>query len=101
MLRGVAFATLYTARSSRFVSSATVLNAPGWSEPVPGWEFHPLLTGALHGVPKNPSLGGRGFHRFRAVVPEQLLFAEVGFVGHVTGNGGVIAEYRVFDIWFT
>jgi hypothetical protein len=106
MLRRVAFRPLFAARSSRFASSTTVLNATGWSEPVPGWEFHPLLTPSLLTPSllrraKSLTLGSRGFDRFRAVVPEQLLFAEVGFVGHVTGNGGVIAEHRVFDIWFT
>jgi hypothetical protein len=51
--RQVAFATLYTGGSSRFVASTTAPIATGWSEPVPGWEFHPLLTSASHGAPIN------------------------------------------------
>jgi hypothetical protein len=29
----------------------------GWSEPVPGWEFHPLLTSAFHGAPEFQPIG--------------------------------------------
>src|ERR1700723_1423638 len=48
--RRVACATLYTGGFSRFVASTTAPIATGWSEPVPGWEFHPLLTSAFHGA---------------------------------------------------
>ena len=48
--RRVAQATLYTGGSDGFVSSAAAPIATGWSEPVPGWEFHPLLTSAFHGA---------------------------------------------------
>ena len=41
---------LYTGGSSSFVASTTAPIATGWSEPVPGWEFHPLLTSAFHGA---------------------------------------------------
>jgi hypothetical protein len=32
-------------------TSATAPIASGWSEPVPGREFHPQWTSALHGAP--------------------------------------------------
>jgi hypothetical protein len=35
-------ATLYTRGFSSFVASTTAPIATGWSEPVPGWDFHPL-----------------------------------------------------------
>ena len=38
----VAFATLYTRGFSSFVASAAAPIATGWSEPVPGRDFHPL-----------------------------------------------------------
>ena len=38
----VTFATLCTGGFSSFVASTTAPVATGWSEPVPGWDFHPL-----------------------------------------------------------
>ena len=43
-------ATLYTESSDSFVASAAVSIASGWSEPVPGREFHPLESSAFHGA---------------------------------------------------
>src|SRR5215468_2786050 len=40
-------ATLYTESSDRFVTSAIVSVATGWSEPVPGRELHPLKSSAF------------------------------------------------------
>src|ERR1700757_4939163 len=40
-------ATLYTESSDSFVASAAVSIASGWSEPVPGREFHPLKSSAF------------------------------------------------------
>jgi hypothetical protein len=40
--RQVAYATLYTEGSSRFVASSAPSTATGWSDPVPGWDLHPL-----------------------------------------------------------
>src|SRR6266700_6746081 len=45
--RQVAYATLYTGGSDGFVSSAAAPIATGWSEPVPGRDFHPLWISAL------------------------------------------------------
>src|SRR5437870_13820342 len=42
--RRVAYATLYTEGSSSFVTSTAASVATGWSEPVPGRDFHPLWT---------------------------------------------------------
>ena len=41
-------ATLYTESSDGFVASAAASIATGWSEPVPGREFHPLESSAFH-----------------------------------------------------
>ena len=49
--RQVAFATLYTEGFSGFVTSTAAPIATGWSDPVPGWDLHPLLTSAFHGAP--------------------------------------------------
>jgi hypothetical protein len=46
----VASATLYTEGSDGFVASAAASIATGWSDPVPGWDLHPLLTSAFHGA---------------------------------------------------
>ena len=43
-------ATLYTESSDSFVASAAASIATGWSEPVPGREFHPLKSNAFHGA---------------------------------------------------
>jgi hypothetical protein len=43
-------ATLYTEGSDSFVASAAASIATGWSEPVPGREFHPLKSSAFHGA---------------------------------------------------
>ena len=48
--RQVAYATLYTRGSDDFVSSVAALIASGWSEPVPGWDLHPLKSSAFHGA---------------------------------------------------
>src|SRR5579859_3071149 len=45
--RQVAIATLYTGGSSGFVASTAAPIATGWSEPVPGRDFHPLWTHAF------------------------------------------------------
>src|SRR5450631_4878003 len=43
-------ATLSIESSDGFVASAAVSIATGWSEPVPGREFHPLKSSAFHGA---------------------------------------------------
>jgi hypothetical protein len=43
-------ATLYIESSDSFVTSALASIATGWSEPVPGREFHPLKSSAFHGA---------------------------------------------------
>jgi integrase len=43
-------ATLYTESSDSFVASAAASIDTGWSEPVPGREFHPLKSSAFHGA---------------------------------------------------
>jgi len=43
-------ATLYIESSDSFVASAAASIATGWSEPVPGREFHPLKSSAIHGA---------------------------------------------------
>ena len=40
-------ATLYTGGSDGFVSSAAAPVTSGWSEPVPGRDFHPQWTSAF------------------------------------------------------
>ena len=42
--------TLSIESSDNFVASAAVSIATGWSEPVPGREFHPLKSSAFHGA---------------------------------------------------
>ena len=44
------YATLYIEGSDSFVASAAASIATGWNEPVPGREFHPLKSSALHGA---------------------------------------------------
>jgi hypothetical protein len=48
--RRVTNVTLYTESSDGFVAYAAASVATGWSEPVPGWEFHPLKSSAFHGA---------------------------------------------------
>jgi hypothetical protein len=48
--RQVASATLYTEGSDGFVAFTVASIATGWSDPVPGWDLHPLLTSAFHGA---------------------------------------------------
>jgi hypothetical protein len=43
-------ATLSIESSDGLVASAAVSIATGWSEPVPGREFHPLKSSAFHGA---------------------------------------------------
>ena len=43
-------ATLYTEGSDDFVASAAASIATGRSEPVPGWDSHPLKMNAFHGA---------------------------------------------------
>ena len=43
----VAYAPFCTGGFSSFVASPAVLIASGWSEPVPGWGFHPLWITAF------------------------------------------------------
>src|SRR6266850_3957208 len=43
-------ATLSIESSDSFVASAADSIATGWSEPVPGREFHPLESSAFHGA---------------------------------------------------
>src|SRR6266702_6989489 len=43
-------ATLYIESSRSLVASAAASIATGWSEPVPGREFHPLKSSAFHGA---------------------------------------------------
>ena len=45
--RQVAYATLYTGGSDGFVAFTAAPIATGWSEPVPGREFHPLKSSAF------------------------------------------------------
>jgi hypothetical protein len=52
--RQVTFATFYTEGFSDFVTSAAASIATGWSEPVPGWDLHPLWTNAFHGALNYP-----------------------------------------------
>jgi hypothetical protein len=51
--RRVAIATLYTEGFNSFVASTAASIATGWSEPVPGREFHPLWSNAFHGALNN------------------------------------------------
>ena len=41
------YATLYTEGSDGFVASTAAPIATGWSDPVPGRDFHPLWTSAF------------------------------------------------------
>src|SRR5262252_1963798 len=43
-------ATLSIESFDSFVASAAASIATGWSEPVPGREFHPLKSSAFHGA---------------------------------------------------
>src|SRR6476620_525726 len=43
-------ATLSIESSDSFVASTALSIATGWSEPVPGREFHPLKSSAFHGA---------------------------------------------------
>jgi TolB-like protein len=57
-------ATLSIESSDSFVASAAVSIATGWSEPVPGREFHPLKSSAFHGALfRQPSLSYVRDHR--------------------------------------
>jgi len=42
--------TLYTESSDGLVTLAAASIVTGWSEPVPGREFHPLKSSAFHGA---------------------------------------------------
>ena len=42
--------TLYTESSDGSVTLAAASVATGWSEPVPGWELHPLKSSVFHGA---------------------------------------------------
>ena len=42
--------TLYTESSDGLVTLAAASIVTGWSEPVPGWELHPLKSSAFHGA---------------------------------------------------
>src|SRR5215472_9739984 len=42
--------TLYTESSDGFVTSTAASIVTGWSEPVPGWESHPLKPSVSHGA---------------------------------------------------
>src|SRR5580658_606329 len=57
-------ATLYIESSDSFVASAAASIASGWSEPVPGREFHPLKSSAFHGA---------RFRQFRIVLLQFFL----------------------------
>ena len=46
-------------------------------------------VGTRHGVSLHIT---KLFNRFRRIVPENLFSAEERFIGHVAGNGGVVAE---------
>jgi hypothetical protein len=69
-----------TESSDSFVASAAASIATGWSEPVPGREFHPLKSSAFHGallrdltcsprslstLPKRFLIAGKKGHRVR------------------------------------
>jgi len=66
-------ATLSTESSDSFVASAAASIATGWSEPVPGREFHPLKSNAFHGallrqltcIRAAPPSGANHCHQFR------------------------------------
>jgi hypothetical protein len=42
-----------------FVASAVASIAAGWSDPVPGWDLHRLLTSAFHGAHETGSIAYR------------------------------------------
>jgi hypothetical protein len=42
--------TLYIESSDGLVALAAASIVTGWSEPVPGWELHPLKSSAFHGA---------------------------------------------------
>lgn len=50
MLAKSPIATLYIGGSSEFIASIAAPIATGQSDPVPGWDLHPLLTSACHGA---------------------------------------------------
>src|SRR5215472_15315832 len=56
--RGVAYATLSIEGFSGFVTSTAAPIATGWSEPVPGRDFHPLKISAFHGAQLVPFYPG-------------------------------------------
>ena len=60
--RQVAFATLYTEGSDGFVAYTAASIAIGWSDPVPGWDLHLLLSSAFHGAHE---MGSRALRRIR------------------------------------
>src|ERR1035438_8517665 len=47
---GAAKTALCIEGSDDFVASAAASIATGWSDPVPGWELHPLWSSAFHGA---------------------------------------------------
>jgi hypothetical protein len=48
--RGVAYCDPFHRRLQRLVTSTAAPIATGWSEPVPGRDFHPLKISAFHGA---------------------------------------------------
>jgi len=60
-------ATLYTESSDRFVTSAVVSVATGWSEPVPGRELHPLKSSAFSRRTRKQRGRSRGLEPERSV----------------------------------
>jgi hypothetical protein len=53
-MSNAAIATLSIGGFSGFVTSTAAPIATGWSEPVPGRDFHPLKISAFHGAQLAP-----------------------------------------------
>jgi hypothetical protein len=66
-VRGVAIATLYIEGFSSFVTSTAVSIATGWSEPVPGWDLHPLKTTTFPQRTRVVGISGQSLPIFRVL----------------------------------
>src|ERR1035438_6588511 len=60
----------------------------------PSLRSHPIRS--THSWESQPCGNALGFDHFRRRIPGDWLLAEIRFVSHVAGDGGVIAKDRIF-----
>jgi len=77
--RQVAYATLYTEGSSKFVVSSAASIATGWSDPVPGWDLHPLWSSAFS---RRRVISGLAISGLATIRPETFLAGRLALNEH-------------------